>query len=174
MNHTPLSLRELYPDSALAEWTPDLIPKGQGRFRIQETPRPYDAWFGETDSVLLSLAQEAGLGERDSLLSGYLALRFEPADAPFAAAALRRAATRYITVHGLHRLCLSCSSLGGDSDWGFQVRADASTGTATEFRGSVCQDNGDLLVVVFAGPADFSDGCVTWAGIVETNNDTLR
>ncbi|MFT6399019.1 MAG: hypothetical protein ACJAYU_003782 [Bradymonadia bacterium] len=173
MDRNLLSLRELYPDEALAEWTPALIPKGMHRVRIQETGRPYDAWFGDCDSVLLSLAQEAGLGERESDVSGYLALRFAPEDAPFAAAAVRRATRRYLTVHGARRVSLCCSSLASDAPWGFQTRADASTSTATEFRGGVCEDDGALLVVVFAGSPDFSDGCVTWAGVVTTDGYSL-
>lgn len=173
MDRDLLSLRQIYPDEVLADWTPGLVPQSGYRVRIQETGQPYDGWFGVSDSVLFSLVEDAGLAERECDVANYLALRFSPADAPFAAAAIRRATSRHLTVYGSRRLNLCCASLGAGSPWGFRVLVDALSDSAMTFRGSVGESDGSVLVVVFAGSPDFSDGCVTWAGVIKTDDSTL-
>ena len=154
-----------YSAGLLAEWTP-AIRSANGRTRPTEPQAPYDGWFGESDSVLLALAQEVGLKEDGPAVGHYLALRLAPSEAPLAAAAIRDAGTRRLTVHGARTVALACVSAAGQDPWAVKFRFSSPQLWATHFASQVQRVGPDVLAVVFAGPADFSEGCVTWAGVL--------
>jgi hypothetical protein len=149
----------------LIDWIP-------GERRPKERPRAvepavtYDGWFGNADSVLLSLAQETGLTHDRSEAAHFLALRFDPPDAPLAAAAVHTAVSRRLTIHGARSVSLTCASDDETEPWSVKFRFDSPLAWAAQFRSQVLGLGDQILAVVFAGPADFSEGCVTWAGAV--------
>ena len=149
----------------LAEWNPMGYSPG-GRPTPSEPQVEYDGWFGESDSVLLSLAQEVGMADESAAVGHYLALRFAPPDAPLAAGALEEASVRRLTVHGARSITMTCTSGASGDGWAVKFRLDSPRPWASRFASQIRNGDQQVLAVVFAGPADFSEGCVTWAGVL--------
>lgn len=146
---------------------PGSEPKADGTPRMPGTP-DNEGWCGMADSVLLSLAQEAGLEVSEGDVSSYLAVRVAPRDAPAVVGFIRGASSRRLTVRRARTVRLTCIGSGDGSTWVRRFDFDALSEPAPSFVDAVRGGRGLVLTVVFAGPSDLSEGWVAWAGFIRS------
>lgn len=142
-------------------------PANAKRHAGDRTPiESYDGWYGSADSVLLALAEESGYGGDPWEIGSYLAIRVAPMDAARTVATIRGATSARLAVHRAREVRLTCVGSGEGPPWLARFDFESTSSLAPQFLKEVRNADGRVLVVVFSGPADLSEGWVTWAGVV--------